>query len=377
MGLNPRESSSLSSGTSLLVLGAMSYPILLRIGPVTIYSYGLLLTLAILGGVFLFWRRARREGFAEESILDLALVTLISGVVGARVLFILANFPVFRSDPLDVFRSFNTGLSFLGGLIFGTLGFFLFTRRHTWSFSKLTDLAVPGLALAQALGSLGLLLSGFAQATVGEEAILFFLVFLILSLLERRQFSEQAGTKLGTGFLTLLWLFLFSSIRFVTGFYRAGAGGLELLTRVLSGLSLAGSGLVLGFRYSPDWVKVWGWVKKARFPKPPLSWLSREKLEITEEQQRLRAGNLSFRFGRTESNAELGEEAQEQISHTYARAMAEFLRDFGRQINKALSRARKGKYGICECCGKQISLGRLKAYPAATSCIACEEKRES
>jgi len=354
----------------------MSYPILLRIGSVTIYSYGLLLTLAILGGVFLFWRRARQEGFDEEPILDLALVTLISGVVGARFLFVLVNFPVFRSDPLDIFRSFNTGLSFLGGLVFGALGFFLFARKHAWSFSKLTDLAVPGLAFAQALGTLGLLFSGFSRATVGKEAVLLFLVFLVLSLLDRQQSSERVGAKLSTGFLSILWFFLFSSICFVAGFYRANVGGTGLLTRVLSGLSVAGSGLVLGFRYPADWVKIWGWLKKTRLPKSSLSWLSRERAEISEEERQLHSGDLFFQFGRTESNAELGDEAQEQISHTYAQAMMGLLHDFGRRINRALLRSRKGKYGICECCGKPISVERLKAYPAATRCIECEKKRE-
>lgn len=374
---------------AITTLSIMLYPVILRFGPITFSSYGLFLALSMISGVFLFWRRARSEGFDEERILDLSLVSLVSGIVGARFVFVLFNFSVFSSDLSNIVRSFNTGLSWFGGLIFGALAFVLFSRRRGWSFYKLFDLVAPALAFSQAVGGVGWILSGLAFSTAEEETALYFLIFLILSLLGHRE-GSRLGTslKLRSGFLGFLWLFLSGSARFIAEFYRVESlGRIFNVNQILSGLMMIGGAAVLALRFGPEFREILGWVEKEA-PRVKdkgiekisalrgLKWLRREEAEIEKEKRILRLGNLFFRRGRTEENAEVGDEAQELLSYEYAQAMSDFLDRFGAQIRRAMRRIRGGKYGICEHCGKGINPERLKAYPAATLCLECEKKRE-
>ena len=67
------------------------YPILFKIGPLTVYSYGLAVALAFVLGAFLARRAAQAAGIDPEQILNLVLCLAISGILGARLLYVLQN----------------------------------------------------------------------------------------------------------------------------------------------------------------------------------------------------------------------------------------------------------------------------------------------
>ncbi len=75
-------------------------------------------------------------------------------------------------------------------------------------------------------------------------------------------------------------------------------------------------------------------------------------------------------------NAATDTEAEEQFGHARVMAIKSELNRKAKQIKKALERVKKGKYGICEDCGKMIDTDRLAVFPEATMCIDCEKKRE-
>lgn len=75
-------------------------------------------------------------------------------------------------------------------------------------------------------------------------------------------------------------------------------------------------------------------------------------------------------------NAATDTEAEEQFGHARVSAIKVELNNKARQIKKALDRVKKGKYGICEDCGKMIDTDRLAVFAEATKCIKCEKKRE-
>lgn len=369
----------------------MLYPLILKLGPVSFTAYGLCLSLAMLLGVFLFWRNARSEGFDESRLLDLSLVSLLAGFFGARLVFVLANFTVFSSDFGNVLRSFNTGLSWFGGLIFGAAASVVFCRLVGWSVYKLFDLAASALALGQVLGGIGWVLAGLAFPTAEEETMAYLLIFFLLALIAKEAKPRlPVSLKIRTGFLGFLWLFLSGAVRFVAEFYRVESWGSGFsVSQILAGLVMLGGGLVLFLRFGADLGAVLFWFRGrlAGAQKNGLSgievnlsglksWLSREKGEISKEQGQLHERDLFFQPGRTEDNAEIGDEAQELISNEYARTMASFLERFGEQINRALGRMRHGGYGVCERCGREISPDRLEAYPAATLCLECEQQKE-
>jgi len=227
----------------------MNHPILLKIGPVAIHSYGFFLTSAIVSGTFLFWRGAKREGFDEERVLDLVLASLVSGLLGARLVFVLINFSVFRGDFLDIFRSFSAGLSFFGGLVFGLLGFTLFVRRVGWSFWKLLDLAAPALAFSHGLALVGSTLSD-SSVPLLAEMFGHFLIFIGFTFLANPALSISGRFDIlnKTGFLASLYFFLSGTVRSAIGFYWIRSTGTPLTpAQVCSGLEMLIGGLALGW----------------------------------------------------------------------------------------------------------------------------------
>ncbi|HEX8606062.1 MAG TPA: prolipoprotein diacylglyceryl transferase [Pseudoduganella sp.] len=103
--------------------------------------------------------RARRPVAPAEIVSDLTLVTLLAGVIGARVFHILEHTGEFLADPASMIFT-RSGLSIFGGLIFGTLAGLVWVRR--WQLPALTvlDAAAPALMLGYALGRVGCQLSG-------------------------------------------------------------------------------------------------------------------------------------------------------------------------------------------------------------------------
>ena len=83
------------------------YRIFFKLGPLTVYSYGVMLALAFLAGTYLAERRARKQGFPKDTIVDLSLWMLISSIAGARLLFVIINWEQYRHNIL---AGFNFGL---------------------------------------------------------------------------------------------------------------------------------------------------------------------------------------------------------------------------------------------------------------------------
>ena len=95
------------------------YPILFRLGSLTIYGYGFFLVIAIFAGGILAFRKARKEGLRIplEQIADLFFYIVLSAIVGSRLLFVLIHFKFFRENPLSIFKIWEGGLVFYGGLL--------------------------------------------------------------------------------------------------------------------------------------------------------------------------------------------------------------------------------------------------------------------
>ena len=138
-----------------------------------IHYYSLFMAFSILVGGAYFVREAQRRGLGgDEHIFDLALSTLIGGIVGARLLFVLANDPSwFVHDPLQVIRIYQGGLSWHGALGGGLLGAGLYVRRHPMRLNPLLDLVVPGAAIGYTVVRLGNI---FNHEVLGRETAFFF-----------------------------------------------------------------------------------------------------------------------------------------------------------------------------------------------------------
>ena len=210
------------------------YPVLLQWGWITIYSYGFMLALGVVLSVVLLLRSAKREGFAEDNILDISIIALIAGVIGSRLLYVfLYEWEFFRLHPWKILDLRSQGLVFYGGLILGgfcVLGYIVIKKLSFW---KLADLFAPYLALGYAFGRIGCFLNGCCYGkptsvlwgmvfpgvdfisrhpTQLYSSLLAFLLFwLLYRFYQRRKFEGQ---------VFLIYLISYALIRFFVEFFR-------------------------------------------------------------------------------------------------------------------------------------------------------------
>ncbi|OGX32122.1 MAG: prolipoprotein diacylglyceryl transferase, partial [Omnitrophica WOR_2 bacterium RIFCSPHIGHO2_01_FULL_48_9] len=136
------------------------FPIILKIGPVTIYSYGLMMAVAVMVCVFLLSRDARSLGISSEKIFDFVFWVVLSGIAGARLFFILLNLDYFVRDPLEIVMLQKGGLAWQGSLIAGTVAALVYIRKQKLPLAPFLDIIAPYVALGQAIGRLGCFLNG-------------------------------------------------------------------------------------------------------------------------------------------------------------------------------------------------------------------------
>src|SRR5438045_7903744 len=92
------------------------YPRLLELGPITVYTYGVLLAAAYLLGLKLAMTRAKARGLDEARVLDLGIYIIISALVGAKLLLLVTDFQTFKADPAELLTLPRSGGEFYGGL---------------------------------------------------------------------------------------------------------------------------------------------------------------------------------------------------------------------------------------------------------------------
>lgn len=210
------------------------HPILWKAGPFTFYSYGALMAAAVLIAVHLSSRQAWRIGATPAKITDIGFWSVVAGLLGARIVYIAQNWPVYLEAPLEVFRLDHGGLVFYGGLAAGIVAALLLIRQSKLPLLGALDIFMAPLALAHALGRVGCFLNGccYGKATdflfgvqfpgdpfprhptqLYESAFLFMLSLLLGWRLKRVGVSRP-GSQLG------IYLLAYAAWRFGVEFLR-------------------------------------------------------------------------------------------------------------------------------------------------------------
>jgi phosphatidylglycerol:prolipoprotein diacylglycerol transferase len=214
-------------------------------GPITVHTYGFLLAVAFLLGLWVTSRQAKRAGLDPGKITDMAVWVLIAGLVGAKLLLVGVEWRYFARNPRDAFSIFQSGGVFYGGLVAGILVAWLLSRRHRLPAWRTADVLAPGVAIGQAIGRLGCFSAGccwgkatsvpwavtftdvYAARQVGtpidtpihpsqlyESAAVVLIFLFLLWLAPRKRFHGQ---------VTLAYVALYSAARFVLEFWRGDA----------------------------------------------------------------------------------------------------------------------------------------------------------
>src|SRR4051812_29218708 len=151
------------------------HPILLDLGPATIYTYGVLLAAAYLLGLKLAMARAHARGLDSARVLDLGIYIIISALLGAKLLLVVTDFRTFVNDPSELITLARSGGVFYGGLILAVSVALWYIRKIGLPLWTTCDVFAPGIALGHVVGRVGCLFAGccFGKPTTRPWGITF------------------------------------------------------------------------------------------------------------------------------------------------------------------------------------------------------------
>jgi phosphatidylglycerol:prolipoprotein diacylglycerol transferase len=135
----------------------MSSPgaIAFQLGPFVIRWYGILMATAIVVGLWLGYRQARREGLPADDFISVAQWSILAGLVGARLYEVIFNWDYYGQYPAKIIAVWEGGLAIHGGLIAGALVGVWLARRWRLPIFRSLDVAAPSIAIGQAIGRWG------------------------------------------------------------------------------------------------------------------------------------------------------------------------------------------------------------------------------
>ena len=131
-------------------------PIAIHIGH-GVYWYGIILACAMLAGLFLCMKQAKRFGLTEDNVLDLVLWAVPCCILGSRIYYVIFYLDLYRNADggLDwgrIIAIWDGGLAIYGTVIAGVIVVLIFTKVKKLRFAAMTDLAAMGLLLGQIIG---------------------------------------------------------------------------------------------------------------------------------------------------------------------------------------------------------------------------------
>jgi phosphatidylglycerol:prolipoprotein diacylglycerol transferase len=151
------------------------HPVLFEAGPLTFYTYGLLLAAAYLLGLQFAIVRARARGLDPNRVMDLGIWIIISALVGAKLLLLVVERSQVAANPKELLNVLRAGGVFYGGLVAAIVVSLIYLRRHRLPVWTTTDVFAPSIALGHVIGRFGCLFAGccFGRPTDVSWAITF------------------------------------------------------------------------------------------------------------------------------------------------------------------------------------------------------------
>lgn len=148
------------------------HPVLFHIRDFFVGTYGILIVVGLVAGLALMLRRARQLGLPTDFFYDLTFVVMVSGFIGARILFILINLKYIWGEEFGaglmglIFA--REGFVFMGGFVGAIAASIWFIRRRNMPLWDTADIVAPSLAVGHAFGRIGCFLAGCCYGGVCE-----------------------------------------------------------------------------------------------------------------------------------------------------------------------------------------------------------------
>ena len=136
------------------------FPILVKIGPLTIHTYGFMMAVGVGLGLWFVYAQAKRHGLDANRIMDAAFYTIIVSLIGAKLILFITNISYYTTYPKELFSLARSGGVFQGGLTFGVVYAFWYFRRKKIPTWPTADLIAPALAMGHGFGRIGCFSAG-------------------------------------------------------------------------------------------------------------------------------------------------------------------------------------------------------------------------
>lgn len=221
-------------------------PIIFSIGPIALRWYGLMYLLGFAGAIWLGNKQAEEpnSGWTKDQVSDLLFYAFLGVILGGRIGYVLFyHFDFFMADPLYLFKIWEGGMSFHGGLLGVIASLFYFSKRENKQLLAIGDFVAPLVPLGLGFGRIGNFINGELWGRVSDVpwAMVFpgggplarhpsqlyqaalegFCLFIVLYIVSRKPRP--------LGLLSGIFLFGYGVSRFIMEFFRAPDQHLESL----------------------------------------------------------------------------------------------------------------------------------------------------
>lgn len=205
----------------------------LDLGIVQIYWYSIFIFIAMLIACLIIYKEAKKRGIEEEFLVNLTFDTIIIGIIGARLYYVIFNLQYYLKKPIEILEIWNGGLAIHGGIIAGLLFIIYYCKKHNVNILKILDIIVVGLIIAQAIGRWGNFFNSeaYGPITTAEDLKLLGIPSFVINgmyiLGEYRQptfFYESVWCIFGFCAMLLIRNYKYLKIGQLTGFYLVWYG---------------------------------------------------------------------------------------------------------------------------------------------------------
>jgi phosphatidylglycerol:prolipoprotein diacylglycerol transferase len=245
------------------------FPELFHVGRFFLPTYGLLVALGVLIGLWISVRNSAKQGINPDHAWNLGILVVLCGIVGAKILYIINDWSTYAAHPSEIFSlsTLQAGGVFSGGLIGALIAAVWYVRRHNMPPLATCDAFAPGLALGHAIGRVGCFAAGccfgkptshfwgvtftseLARERVGtplyhaleptqlfESAVELANFFILMWMLKRKKFDGQVFGA---------YLFLYGVARYFLEFLRDDPGRGSVFGGIMTGTQLISICLVI------------------------------------------------------------------------------------------------------------------------------------
>ena len=219
------------------------HPILFQIGPFTLYTYGLFVAIGFTIAIIVAQHEAKRLGENPKHMYDLCIYEVIAALIGSRLLYIYMFWKSFKHNLLGIFKIWEGGLVFYGGLMAALLVGAVYVRLKKIGLPVAVDILAPAVAIGHSMGRIGCFMAGCCYGTECDlpwavtfrnpvslapagmslhptqlySSLVLLVIFLMLMFYRKHKpFNGAVG---------LLYLILYSTARFLLEFFRGDDRG--------------------------------------------------------------------------------------------------------------------------------------------------------